>query len=345
LGEKAKEYEESREREKEELIGRLQTELSGLQGLAGDREAERKQLLQEMERSYRAHQEELDVVKQSYLQVEEEYKQWIDGCNAEKLELIRDYELKLTEAKAQAQSAPSSKSQTAFEDELSRRERESMRLIALTAKQASDIKSLRCDLESAEKDKSELILKVSALENALLDKTEVLSSLDQAYSKLVQQNKQEEERAREMREKYHSVNREFVELRSKCSVLFESLEEGRRGSQGEGAELVRLRKDLLQCRELLERSKNNEMALGVKLADATRTVKDRLAKLESEREESLTELLAERLQNARLQEELQETRQHLKREYDLSVENTRKELERQISANTSRARPGSDPEK
>jgi hypothetical protein len=71
------------------------------------------------------------VVRQSYLQVEEEYKQWIDGCNAEKLALITEYEQKL----AAARTAPP-KPQSAFEEELERRERESGRLIALTARQA-----------------------------------------------------------------------------------------------------------------------------------------------------------------------------------------------------------------
>jgi hypothetical protein len=41
---------------------------------------------------------------------------------------------------------------------------------------------------------------------------------------------------------------------------------------------------------------------------------------------------------------LQETRQYLKREYELSVENTRKELERQIGVNSKTSR-SSDPEK
>jgi chromosome segregation ATPase len=107
----------------------------------------------------------------------------------------------------------------------------------------------------------------------------MLSSLQTAYAALQTQYKQEEERSRELRERYNSVNREFVELRGRCGALFESLEANRREGQGEGAELVRVRKELLLCRENLERSRANETALTSKLAEATRAVKDRLSRL------------------------------------------------------------------
>ena len=42
-----------------------------------------------MERNYKNHQEELEILKKSYLQVEEEYKEWIEQCNSEKLAVIK----------------------------------------------------------------------------------------------------------------------------------------------------------------------------------------------------------------------------------------------------------------
>jgi hypothetical protein len=80
-------------------------------------------------------------------------------------------------------------------------------------------------------------------------------------------------------------------------------------------------------------------------------MKDRILRLENEKEESMTDLLAERLENARLKEEIKETKEYLRKEYELSIENTRKELENQIGLAENRknrfnsASKGVDPEK
>lgn len=52
----------------------------------------------------------------------------------------------------------------------------------------------------------------------------------------------------------------------------------------------------------------------------------------------MTDLLAERLENARLKEEIKETKEYLKKEYELSIENTRKELESQIGSEQKRGK-------
>lgn len=44
-------------------------------------------------------------------------------------------------------------------------------------------------------------------------------------------------------------------------------------------------------------------------------MKDRLVRLEEEKNETMTDLLAERLDNARLKEEIKETKEYLKKEY------------------------------
>lgn len=44
-------------------------------------------------------------------------------------------------------------------------------------------------------------------------------------------------------------------------------------------------------------------------------MKDRLVRLEEEKNETMTDLLAERLENARLKEEIKETKEYLKKEY------------------------------
>lgn len=53
-----------------------------------------------------------------------------------------------------------------------------------------------------------------------------------------------------MREKYQSVSRDFVELKGKCSAMFQSLE-GSKGGQEEALEVIRVRKELVACREQL----------------------------------------------------------------------------------------------
>lgn len=92
------------------------------------------------------------------------------------------------------------------------------------------------------------------------------------------------------------------------------------------------------CREQLEKSKNNEYSLNQKLNEGIKTMKDRLVRLEEEKNETMTDLLAERLENARLKEEIKETKEYLKKEYELSIENTRKELENQIETDQKRGK-------
>jgi len=53
---------------------------------------------------------------------------------------------------------------------------------------------------------------------------------------------------------------------------------------------------------------------------------------EEDKQELMTELLAERLEKARLKEELADTKISLKKEYDLSIDNTKKEFEQRIKA-------------
>ena len=62
-------------------------------------------------------------------------------------------------------------------------------------------------------------------------------------------------------------------------------------------------------------------------------LKGKLKKIETENEMMTTQLFAQRLENAKLKEEIKEIKIQMKRQYELSIENTRKELEDQIRAN------------
>ena len=94
------------------------------------------------------------MIKRSYLKVEEEYREWIEQCSAEKSAMVEQYENKLKEAQYAASKLHiGALSQEKAEADLEKREEEIARLVTINVKQTNELKNLRLDNDRLEKTK------------------------------------------------------------------------------------------------------------------------------------------------------------------------------------------------
>ena len=85
--------------------------------------------------------------------------------------------------------------------------------------------------------------------------------------------------------------------------------------------IEKLKKIVFSLESGLEVSKNTEVNINRKLTENASSLKEKAGKLEAELEDITQELYAERLEKAQAIEELEETKNSLKKEYELSLEN------------------------
>lgn len=123
---------------KERAIAGVEEEVRHWKGVCEGLEREKKEMGMELEKNYISHKEELDVIKGSYVRVEEEYKQWIEQCNQEKIAIIEEYQRKLqTAQQAASQDHLKALHQQHTEEELLQREQEMGKLVAQNVKQTN----------------------------------------------------------------------------------------------------------------------------------------------------------------------------------------------------------------
>lgn len=78
------------------------------------------------------------------MKVEEEYKQWVDECNNEKLNIIKEYEAKLNQARASIhETAPAHKIQLCFDEELKKKDQEITKISTASSRQSNEIRQLK----------------------------------------------------------------------------------------------------------------------------------------------------------------------------------------------------------
>ena len=124
------------------------------------------------------------MLRLSYKTVEDEYKEWIERCGSEKLKLIQEYEQKLKESKQAAANLSCHYSTEQVEEEIQKRDQEIAQLMGQNLKAVNELAQARADCQSADCIRQEYILKISSLENSMIDKIDYQRVQEDAYSKL-----------------------------------------------------------------------------------------------------------------------------------------------------------------
>ena len=121
--------------------------------------------------------------------------------------------------------------------------------------------------------------KVSSLENSIIDRVEQHRALEESHRKLQQVCRTEEEKSRVINGKYKEISGEFTQLKDKCGVMFNELETRKHQRQSDAEELVRVRKELVLCKDQLEGYKNKDLEGNVKLTESLKLLRSRLSRV------------------------------------------------------------------
>jgi len=114
-----------------------------------------------------------------------------------------------------------------------------------------ELKAVRSEADATGRVNQELIVKISTLENSMIEKVDSQRVREDAYDKIKGLYRAEQEKNREMNSKYSTLNTEFQELKSKCTSIFSELSDRKNAKESQGLEVIRLRKDILHCKEQL----------------------------------------------------------------------------------------------
>ena len=104
------------------------------------------------------------------------------------------------------------------------------------------------EYDNTDKLKQELIIKVSTIENNMIEKIDYQRMQEDSYSKLQSLFRNEEEKNKELVNKYNQINNDFQELKNRCQVMFVELEEKKGNKNSDALEIIRLKKEIMVCR-------------------------------------------------------------------------------------------------
>lgn len=135
------------------------------------------------------------------------------------------------------------------------------------------------------------------------------------------------------------------EVRRKCDEVIAENVELERENGNLKQYMSKQLKNLIGVKKELTQATDSQLNMNSTLTQTTLKLKNRIKELEEEIEAVTTQLYAERLEKAKVCEELEETKVELKKEYDLSVQNTRRELQEKIKSSLKQKAGQVDPQK